>query len=1041
MKKIYLILFLLTPFFIFSQSSKTSKHQKAKHFLPTKALNTTEFVQSYYEDLGLNEPTDLSQKLSLETKNNWTRTRFTQRYKGLEVIGGSYVLHSKNNQVKKSTGILFPGIDINMESSKSKEGIYKALEVQLINNKKLEAGQLNKFLKSLQMESAELCVIDLAYPNFSGNYTLAYKVVSNNSYPQYDRSKHILHAHTGKLLFSDSYVCAISVEGIANTRYYGEQTITTDSLSPNKFILYDATRKVRTLNAQESFIWNIEDAFEFEDEDNYWDNANEQMDDIAGDLHYCTSAYHDFMLDNFGWAGVDGLGGELISVAHVRDRFYLNAFWNGEFTNYGNGRCVDYGPLTSLDVVGHEFAHGFTDFTSDLIYQNESGALNESISDIIGKALEYAYTPNDFNWYIGDKFTDSDVRKFRNMADPNEYSHPKHYKGQYWVTDLNFDRGGVHINSGLYNYWFYMLVEGKSDVNEDGLSFNVQPIGWEDALDIVFGVQLAYFDQNTTYFEAYLHTLEYAKDAFGEQSQQYNSVLEAWRAVGIDPQTNNQNIEGSLLGQNVNSIIFCGDDCNDLGIEIVNYSLEPMLENQEIRFSYEVEGIVLSEETYAITQQINPNDTLFYTFTRPICEADLGTNNTVDINVNYALDPSEDYEELFQARIEKSSAQGKDLEIVSLSVETVGCDASSIDISGLLTNNGCEVIEGDQSIDFIITINEDQQSLDNFYLFSDLLPGEFTFVSSLIFLNSTPNIENTYDFDLVVPSDVDPTNNIISDVFLAHEIMAADVEEFTNYEDQNSRWISVNPNWSNFLGEGQINGDSKLVIGGNNSFSNQRPCPIAEDIFLDANGETTIEFCFTTLGMTDPVLRFENTSYYSESVEEINPLFTSMNKVTIFENTFFETFENNASYGLSQGQETTITYDLPITESGDVLIEIICLEGSEAAILTGDYSQGDYQIFDNIRIEERGTVSVADELFQSGISVYPNPSYGKVTFTTNSQEPYSLEIFTINGVQVFKQSNIQSDFTWDRNNEYSGLLFYQIESKDGKTAQGKIIVN
>ena len=134
----------------------------------------------------------------------------------------------------------------------------------------------------------------------------------------------------------------------------------------------------------------------------HWDLTNEDQNEIALDAHYSTTAFYDMMNERYGWSGIDGLGGELVSRVHVNGKYYVNAYWDGNRANFGNGDCDRYAPLTTLAIVGHEFMHGVTDYTSDLVYRNESGALNESMSDIFGKALEYYEDPQNFNWILGD---------------------------------------------------------------------------------------------------------------------------------------------------------------------------------------------------------------------------------------------------------------------------------------------------------------------------------------------------------------------------------------------------------------------------------------------------------------------------------------------------------------------------------------------------------------------------------------------------------------------------------------------------------------
>ena len=187
-------------------------------------------------------------------------------------------------------------------------------------------------------------------------------------------------------------------------------------------------------------------------------------------------------------------------------------------------------PLTSIDVVSHEFTHGVTEFSAGLIYANESGALNESFSDIFGKAVEYEADPLLFSWLIGEGFG----TPFRNMSNPNAFGDPDTYNGTNWFEGAG-DNGGVHINSGVQNYWFYLLVQGGSGTNDFGEIFDVPAIGWEKASAIAYRNLTEYLIPISQYKDAREGSLEAAADLYGVCSDEFKAVAEAWFAVGIGP--------------------------------------------------------------------------------------------------------------------------------------------------------------------------------------------------------------------------------------------------------------------------------------------------------------------------------------------------------------------------------------------------------------------------------------------------------------------------------------------------------------------------
>lgn len=280
------------------------------------------------------------------------------------------------------------------------------------------------------------------------------------------------------------------------------------------------------------------------------------------DAHYYANVTDDYLLSAFGldWIGDCGYTA-MLSVAHF-DESYNNAFWNGTFTVYGDGNGVTRREYSgALDIVAHEQAHGVTDCTSGLIYENEPGALNESFSDILGSSAEFAAAEPDSSnctkatgqvacadWWIGEDITlNADtVPGFRNMADPEEDFNPDHYS-EYFVTTE--DNGGVHINSAIPNHAYYLLVNGGlnascadpgthsaahcSDLlDTQDNDLNVTGIGLADAEQIAF-LGFASLQPDGTFCDARLAGEAAAEALFGAESQQVTSTRDSWIAVGV----------------------------------------------------------------------------------------------------------------------------------------------------------------------------------------------------------------------------------------------------------------------------------------------------------------------------------------------------------------------------------------------------------------------------------------------------------------------------------------------------------------------------
>ncbi|RDI69313.1 Zn-dependent metalloprotease [Nocardia pseudobrasiliensis] len=155
----------------------------------------------------------------------------------------------------------------------------------------------------------------------------------------------------------------------------------------------------------------------------------------------------------------DGHGKALRGTVRICDLSacpYANAFWNNGHMAYGSG-------VTTEDITGHELTHGVTEKTNGLIYRNESGAINESMSDIFGEFTFLTDTANSCNtpanrWKLG---ACSSLGVIRDMKDPKSHRQPDTYRGTYWYTGSG-DQGGVHTNSGVGNKTAQLLVDGGS---------------------------------------------------------------------------------------------------------------------------------------------------------------------------------------------------------------------------------------------------------------------------------------------------------------------------------------------------------------------------------------------------------------------------------------------------------------------------------------------------------------------------------------------------------------------------------------------------
>lgn len=229
-----------------------------------------------------------------------------------------------------------------------------------------------------------------------------------------------------------------------------------------------------------------------------------------------------------------------MQVKIIADGTLKNAYFDGrEKLMYFGRNGLNH--LGTKDIVGHEFTHGVTKYTSGLVYEREPGALNESFSDIFGYEVErYLNGGVHTNWTIGE-----DAWLLRRMNNPSNstisekcfydhpYAQPAFYKGARWYYGL-CDMGGVHINSGVQNYWFYLLTTGSAAAPDGTFGgATVSGIGAEKARNITYYNLDVFMGNNSGYIDARAAGYLAAGIIYGHCSNEQKQTKNAWAAVGI----------------------------------------------------------------------------------------------------------------------------------------------------------------------------------------------------------------------------------------------------------------------------------------------------------------------------------------------------------------------------------------------------------------------------------------------------------------------------------------------------------------------------
>ena len=330
-----------------------------------------------------------------------------------------------------------------------------------------------------------------------------------------------------------------------------------DQLRPADVFTFDMRGDVlRTLDVLDGTA-QLFDADLASDADNRW------LDGASVDAHVGMGWTYDYFYHRFGREGLNGKNVRMISLVHPVDRadvvtapveiislFYLNAFYCGLCGPDGVGLVVFGEGLPpnapvggqrwnflsgALDIVAHELAHGVTDFTSALLYMDESGALNEAFSDVIGVGTEYYAEPfYQVGAGVADYLIGEDVIEpggIRSLADPQRFGDPDHYSLRFLGTE---DNGGVHTNSLIPGHAYYLAIEGGTN-RVSGLTVSgVGAANREQMEQVFYRAFTVLMTRNADFAAARAATIQSARDLYGAGGAAEQAVTQAWTAVGVN---------------------------------------------------------------------------------------------------------------------------------------------------------------------------------------------------------------------------------------------------------------------------------------------------------------------------------------------------------------------------------------------------------------------------------------------------------------------------------------------------------------------------
>jgi Zn-dependent metalloprotease len=463
-----------------------------------------------------------------------THVRMERTYGGLPVIGGDRVVH-------RSASGTWEGVSQTLVAPLTLS-VTPLVNAAAATAAALAPARVTNAIRNLRADdAAPRLVVD----TLSGPPRLAFEVSTAGRQADGTPSRLATYvsATTGKVIRREERIH--TAEGSGQSLYSGTVPIQVTS-SGLTYQLKDSTRggaaTTDMQNKSDSILCTLlgfgcSNGVAFNSPDTSFGNGStSSRESAAVDAHYGGAVTFDYFKSVHGRNGIFGDGRGAPSRVHYGNK-YVNAFWDGSKMTYGDGDGVEFGPLVSLDVAGHEMTHGVTENTAALTYSGEPGGINEATSDIFGTMVEF-YAANDSDpadYFIGEEFDLANHEGFRRMDDPalDGVSH------SCWsATTKSVD---VHFSSGVGNHFFYLLSEGSGSREIGGRTHTsptcndstVTGIGRDDAADIWFRALDVYMTSGTTYAQARTATLTAAADLFGAGSAQQNAVAAAWSAVNV----------------------------------------------------------------------------------------------------------------------------------------------------------------------------------------------------------------------------------------------------------------------------------------------------------------------------------------------------------------------------------------------------------------------------------------------------------------------------------------------------------------------------
>jgi len=471
---------------------------------------------------------------AVDNASGTTHYKIRQKFRGIPVLGAEATVHLRDGQAA------FVGRTIPTPAISTVPDITAGRAVDVALSDLAAAGIAVKVFSAEEKEildysapSAELIVFSSLQGESDAR--LAYQILIRPN--MLDWWEYIVDARIGDILMKYNRTCDAGAATADVPDLSGEQRLI-HTYQSDKYYLIDVSRSMYDA-AQSQIPTKLTGAIVTYDYKNRYpamssfslitstDNA---WDPKAVSAQYNASVAYEYYLNVHKRNSIDGNGGSIRSFINVADQTGLpmdNAYWNGRGMYYGNGYRVFTSLVAALDVAGHELTHGVIEATAALRYVGQSGALNESLADIFGCMIERA------NWTMGETVIRSGaypVKALRDLSDPHNGT-TKGRDGWQPRTMAEYqklpnttagDNGGVHVNSGIPSYAYYLFASN---------------VGKEKAEKVFYHALTTYLSASSQFADLRICTRLACGDLYGAESPEATALASAFDSVGITDDT------------------------------------------------------------------------------------------------------------------------------------------------------------------------------------------------------------------------------------------------------------------------------------------------------------------------------------------------------------------------------------------------------------------------------------------------------------------------------------------------------------------------